>query len=106
MAVGAAIGQACLLLAAGKKGRRFMMPHAKGTTAINFFISSFFWVFLCWPRRIFKLPKRPHLLCVAMIQQPRVPSSGQMPASDVLIRAKEVNVTILTGPIVHQLVDL
>ena len=30
MAVGAAIGQACLLLAAGKKGRRFMMPHAKG----------------------------------------------------------------------------
>lgn len=26
----------------------------------------------------------------AMIQQPRVPSSGQMPASDVLIRAKEV----------------
>ncbi|KAK8960415.1 hypothetical protein KSP40_PGU014230 [Platanthera guangdongensis] len=29
VAVGAAIGQACLLLAAGKKGRRFMMPHAK-----------------------------------------------------------------------------
>uniref|UniRef100_A0A1D1YYJ3 ATP-dependent Clp protease proteolytic subunit n=1 Tax=Anthurium amnicola TaxID=1678845 RepID=A0A1D1YYJ3_9ARAE len=55
VAVGAAIGQACLLLAAGKKGRRFMMPHSK-----------------------------------AMIQQPRVPSSGQMPASDVLIRAKEV----------------
>ncbi|KAK8946323.1 hypothetical protein KSP39_PZI006360 [Platanthera zijinensis] len=55
VAVGAAIGQACLLLAAGKKGRRFMMPHAK-----------------------------------AMIQQPRVPSSGQMAASDVLIRAKEV----------------
>ncbi|XP_042516656.1 ATP-dependent Clp protease proteolytic subunit-related protein 3, chloroplastic [Macadamia integrifolia] len=55
VAVGAAIGQACLLLAAGKKGRRFMMPHAK-----------------------------------AMIQQPRVPSSGLMPASDVLIRAKEI----------------
>ncbi|XP_020593550.1 ATP-dependent Clp protease proteolytic subunit-related protein 3, chloroplastic [Phalaenopsis equestris] len=55
VAVGAAIGQACLLLAAGKKGRRFMMPHAK-----------------------------------AMIQQPRAPSSGQMPASDVIIRAKEV----------------
>ncbi|KAF9622039.1 hypothetical protein IFM89_029323 [Coptis chinensis] len=53
--VGAAVGQACLLLAAGKKGRRFMMPHAK-----------------------------------AMIQQPRLPSSGLMPASDVLIRAKEV----------------
>ncbi|XP_038714878.1 ATP-dependent Clp protease proteolytic subunit-related protein 3, chloroplastic [Tripterygium wilfordii] len=52
--VGAAIGQACLLLAAGTKGKRFMMPHTK-----------------------------------AMIQQPKVPSSGMMPASDVLIRAKE-----------------
>ncbi|KAJ1417134.1 ClpP/crotonase-like domain superfamily [Sesbania bispinosa] len=55
VAVGAAIGHACLLLAAGTQGKRFMMPHAK-----------------------------------AMIQQPRVPSSGLMPASDVLIRAKEV----------------
>ncbi|KAG6599231.1 ATP-dependent Clp protease proteolytic subunit-related protein 3, chloroplastic, partial [Cucurbita argyrosperma subsp. sororia] len=55
LTVGAAIGQACLLLAAGTKGKRFMMPHSK-----------------------------------AMIQQPRVPSSGLMPASDVLIRAKEV----------------
>lgn len=55
VAVGAAIGQACLLLAAGTKGKRFMMPHAK-----------------------------------AMIQQPRAPSSGLMPASDVFIRAKEV----------------
>lgn len=27
--VGAAIGQACLLLAAGSKGNRFMMPHSK-----------------------------------------------------------------------------
>ncbi|GMH13146.1 hypothetical protein Nepgr_014987 [Nepenthes gracilis] len=63
VAVGAAIGQACLLLAAGTKGNRFIMPHAK-----------------------------------AMIQQPRVPSSGLMPASDVLIRAKEViiNRDILT----------
>ncbi|MED6120153.1 ATP-dependent Clp protease proteolytic subunit- protein 3, chloroplastic [Stylosanthes scabra] len=55
VAVGAAIGQACLLLSAGSPGKRFMMPHAK-----------------------------------AMIQQPRIPSSGLMPASDVLIRAKEV----------------
>jgi hypothetical protein len=30
VAVGAAIGQACLLLAAGEKGRRYMMPHATG----------------------------------------------------------------------------
>ncbi|MCD7455840.1 ATP-dependent Clp protease proteolytic subunit- protein 3, chloroplastic [Datura stramonium] len=29
VAVGAAIGQACLLLAAGTKGKRFMMPHSK-----------------------------------------------------------------------------
>ncbi|KHN43299.1 ATP-dependent Clp protease proteolytic subunit-related protein 3, chloroplastic [Glycine soja] len=55
VAVGSAIGQACLLLSAGSPGKRFMMPHAK-----------------------------------AMIQQPRIPSSGLMPASDVLIRAKEV----------------
>lgn len=52
--VGAAIGQACLLLAAGTKGKRFMLPHAK-----------------------------------AMIQQPRVPSTGLLPASDVIIRARE-----------------
>ncbi|KAI4349952.1 hypothetical protein L6164_010491 [Bauhinia variegata] len=55
VAVGAATGHACLILAAGTKGKRFMMPHAK-----------------------------------AMIQQPRVPSSGLMPASDVIIRAEEV----------------
>ncbi|KAG6541004.1 hypothetical protein Mapa_017577 [Marchantia paleacea] len=53
--VGAAIGQACLLLAAGEKGRRYMLPHA-----------------------------------TAMIQQPRLPSTGQMSAIDVHIRAKEV----------------
>ncbi|XP_063941507.1 ATP-dependent Clp protease proteolytic subunit-related protein 3, chloroplastic-like isoform X1 [Daucus carota subsp. sativus] len=53
--VAAAIVQACLLLAAGSKGKRFMMPYTK-----------------------------------AMIQQPRVPSSGLMPATDLLIRAKEV----------------
>ncbi|XXG84234.1 hypothetical protein AAC387_Pa10g1790 [Persea americana] len=29
VAVGAAIGQGCLLLAAGKKGRRFMLPHSR-----------------------------------------------------------------------------
>ena len=28
--VGAAIGHACLLLSAGTKGKRFMMPHSKG----------------------------------------------------------------------------
>lgn len=55
VAVGAAIGQACLLLAAGTKGKRYMLPHA-----------------------------------TAMIQQPRLPSTGQMPAIDVHIRANEV----------------
>ncbi|KAG5056078.1 hypothetical protein JHK85_008588 [Glycine max] len=59
VAVGSAIGQACLLLSAGTPGKRFMMPHAK-----------------------------------AMIQQPRIPSSGLMPASDVLIRAKESEETV------------
>ncbi|XP_022746765.1 ATP-dependent Clp protease proteolytic subunit-related protein 3, chloroplastic [Durio zibethinus] len=29
LGLGAAVGQACLLLAAGTKGKRFMMPHAK-----------------------------------------------------------------------------
>ncbi|GFP99772.1 ATP-dependent clp protease proteolytic subunit-related protein 3 chloroplastic [Phtheirospermum japonicum] len=58
VAVGAAIGHACLLLSAGTKGNRFMMPHAK-----------------------------------AMIQQPRVPSSGLMPSSDILIRAKEASLS-------------
>ncbi|EFJ04638.1 hypothetical protein SELMODRAFT_131372, partial [Selaginella moellendorffii] len=53
--VGAAIGQACLLLAAGTKGKRYMLPHA-----------------------------------TAMIQQPRMPSMGQMPAIDLHLRAKEV----------------
>uniref|UniRef100_A0A7I4AJ01 ATP-dependent Clp protease proteolytic subunit n=1 Tax=Physcomitrium patens TaxID=3218 RepID=A0A7I4AJ01_PHYPA len=55
VAVGAAIGQACLLLASGDKGMRYMMPHA-----------------------------------TAMIQQPRLPSTGQMSAIDVHIRAKEL----------------
>lgn len=55
VALGAAVGLACLLLSAGTHGRRYMTPHAK-----------------------------------AMIQQPRVPSSGLRPASDVLIHAKEV----------------
>lgn len=55
IAIGAAIGQACLLLASGTNGKRFMLPNAK-----------------------------------AMIQQPRVPSSGLMQASDVSIWAKEV----------------
>jgi len=32
--VGAAIGQACLLLSAGTPGKRFMMPHAKGKVGI------------------------------------------------------------------------
>lgn len=34
IAVGAAIGQACLLLAAGFGGKRSMMPHAKGMKLI------------------------------------------------------------------------
>lgn len=33
------------------------------------------------------------LFVSVMIQQPRLPSSGLLPASDVLIRAKEVSFT-------------
>ncbi|CAL5400552.1 unnamed protein product [Camellia sinensis] len=87
VAVGAAIGHACLLLAAGTKGKRFMMPHAKGVM----------YLFVCLAECTFM---RAHLSYVpAMIQQPRVPSSGLMPASDVLIRAKEViiNRDVLVG---------
>ena len=80
MGVGAAIGQACLLLSAGTKGKRFMMPHAKGNNAVA--SSNLQLLFL----RFFI----PTNFVSAMIQQPRVPSSGLMPASDVLIRAKEV----------------
>lgn len=39
VAVGAAIGQACLLLAAGSKGKRFMMPHAKGMAQSTLLLS-------------------------------------------------------------------
>jgi len=37
VAFGAAVGQACLLLSAGTKGRRFMTPHAKGTAQTQLF---------------------------------------------------------------------
>ena len=30
--VGVAIGQACMLLSAGHKGKRFMLPHATGAS--------------------------------------------------------------------------
>ena len=44
VAVGAAIGQACLLLSAGTPGKRFMMPHAKGMVWTLWFLS-----FACSP---------------------------------------------------------
>ena len=31
LCIGAAAGHACLVLAAGKKGKRYMFPHAKGS---------------------------------------------------------------------------
>ncbi|GAQ87296.1 ClpP protease complex subunit Peptidase S14 [Klebsormidium nitens] len=54
LCIGCAIGQAALLLSAGKKNHRFMLPHS-----------------------------------TAMIQQPRAPGGGLMPAIDVYIRARE-----------------
>ncbi|KAJ4817247.1 ATP-dependent Clp protease proteolytic subunit [Rhynchospora pubera] len=52
--VGPAAGHACLLLAAGTKGKRYMFPGAR-----------------------------------ALIQQPRMPSYGEMPTSDLVIRTRE-----------------
>lgn len=34
--IGAAIGHACLLLAAGTKGKRYMMPHSQGMIICTF----------------------------------------------------------------------
>lgn len=59
-----------------------MMPHAKGILQLALLIVS---------TRGFKVLIIPFNSVAAMIQQPRVPSSGLMPASDVLIRAKEVS---------------
>ena len=53
--VGVAIGQACMLLSAGNKGKRYMLPHA-----------------------------------TAMLQQPRLPPTGQRQAVEVAIRWREV----------------
>ena len=50
-----AIGQACVLLSAGDKGKRFMTPHA-----------------------------------TAMLHQPRVPSTGQQQATELLIKWNEI----------------
>lgn len=53
--VGVAVGQAALILASGKKGERYMLPHS-----------------------------------TVMMQQPRVPDSGQQQASEIEIKWKEV----------------
>eukprot|EP00891_Asterochloris_glomerata_P004179 jgi/Astpho2/4179/Aster-05146 len=53
--VGAAMGQACMLLSAGHKGKRFMQPNA-----------------------------------TAMLQQPRVPPTGQRQAIEIQIKWREV----------------
>lgn len=81
VAVGAAIGQACLLLSAGTKGKRYMMPHATG---------SVLWVDVWFMLMICSGFSRLWVLSAAMIQQPRLPSTGQISAIDVHIRAKEV----------------
>ncbi|KAM7478243.1 hypothetical protein LguiA_026456 [Lonicera macranthoides] len=54
VAIARAMGFACLFLAAGTKGKRYMFPHAK-----------------------------------AMLAQPKLPSTGLMQATDVVIRARE-----------------
>jgi hypothetical protein len=41
LCIGAAAGLACLVLAAGKKGKRYMFPHAKGSTLPTFLFVGF-----------------------------------------------------------------
>jgi len=53
--VGVAVGQACMILASGDKGKRYMLPHA-----------------------------------TAMLQQPRVPSTGSRQAVEIYIKWQEV----------------
>lgn len=55
LGVGVAMGQSCMLLSAGTKGNRFMLPHA-----------------------------------TAMLQQPRLPPTGQRQAIEVHIKWREV----------------
>ncbi|KAK9805885.1 hypothetical protein WJX73_001067 [Symbiochloris irregularis] len=55
LGVGVAMGQSCMLLSAGAKGHRFMLPHA-----------------------------------TAMLQQPRLPPTGQRQAIEVHIKWREV----------------
>jgi len=55
VAFGMAMGQACMLLASGHQGKRFMLPHT-----------------------------------TAMLQQPRVPTTGQRQAIEIQIKWREV----------------
>jgi ATP-dependent protease ClpP protease subunit len=41
LCIGAAAGHACLVLAAGKKGKRYMFPHAKGSTLLTLLFVGF-----------------------------------------------------------------
>jgi len=123
--VGVAIDQSCMLLSAGTKGKRFMLPHATGVSLLTQEKHcSFSAAQVCWQRvncqqcdRRTKLDcYRPLAYCsvsklssvstyngnilpcayskicyaAAMLQQPRVPPTGQRQAVEIQIKWREV----------------
>ena len=108
MGVGVAIGQACMLLSAGHKGKRFMLPHATGATSPMgpSPASASSWRALVSIRHIplhhpagrpccllhgKGLTRRGGFACAAaMLQQPRVPPTGQRQAIEIQIKWREV----------------
>jgi hypothetical protein len=120
-----AIDQSCMLLSAGTKGKRFMLPHATGVSLLTQEKHcSFSAAQVCWQRvncqqcdRRTKLDcYRPLAYCsvsklssvstyngnilpcayskicyaAAMLQQPRVPPTGQRQAVEIQIKWREV----------------
>lgn len=108
VAFGIAMGQACMLLASGQHGKRFMLPHTTGDTpaCIPFIRPASFIICLCEPRNsrladgLLKavLDNKDEMLLrlndgwmvTAMLQQPRVPTTGQRQAIEIQIKWREV----------------
>jgi Clp protease len=104
VAVGVAIGQSCMLLSAGTKGKRFMLPHATGMyhlcrTASLSIITALYrglhvGLVCCrvYSTTCTKCMFEPchHAMRAAMLHQPRVPPTGQRQAVEIAIKWKEV----------------
>ena len=100
--VGVAMGQACMLLSAGHKGKRFMLPHATGGQYCKSFLHHFTMLpliseipqwrsILVEGRNTSAFTEENSLCCFsAMLQQPRVPPTGQRQAIEIQIKWKEV----------------